>query len=304
MVLCDDLLKKQNWKDSSTKSITLNGQEELDCFTNDEDGINYKGGIILTGTFRGLVENEDGNPVHKENSIKTYQFIDDHYKNNFNFTSITIPPSVTSIGNYVFYMCSALTSVTIPPSVTFIGDYSFSECKALKSITIPPSVTSIGDSAFAGCVGLPYVTIPSSVTSIGYSAFYGCGGLTSVTINSNINMANNEVFTRCISLTKIILSDTLTDINADMFVGNGLDKHLINITDIEYRGKNIYNDKNFNMETKKMNVSLKRIRLKSKLKWIIPVSVVSALLLSFIVFKVVRRQPRKQNKKNTKKSKK
>ena len=35
-----------------------------------------------------------------------------------NLTSVTIPNSVTSIGNSAFYYCSNLTSVTIPSSVT------------------------------------------------------------------------------------------------------------------------------------------------------------------------------------------
>ena len=63
-------------------------------------------------------------------------------------TSITIPNSVTSIGNSAFWGCKSLTSITIPNSVTSIGDEAFRWCKSLTSITIPNSVTSIGDNAF------------------------------------------------------------------------------------------------------------------------------------------------------------
>ena len=72
------------------------------------------------------------------------------------------------------------TSVTIPNSITYIGELAFSGCRGLTSVTIPNSVTSIGRSAFSGCSGLTSVTIPNSVTSIGWYAFEDCSGLTSV----------------------------------------------------------------------------------------------------------------------------
>ncbi len=70
-----------------------------------------------------------------------------------------------------FHDCTGLTSVTIPNSVTSIGDGAFSDCSGLTSVTIPDSVTSIGDYAFSSCTGLTSVTIPDSVTSIGDGAF-------------------------------------------------------------------------------------------------------------------------------------
>ena len=69
-------------------------------------------------------------------------------------TSVTIPNSVTSIGDFAFYDCSGLTSVSIPNSVTSIGWYAFYECRGLTSVTIPNSVTEIGEGAFGKCSGL------------------------------------------------------------------------------------------------------------------------------------------------------
>ena len=56
-----------------------------------------------------------------------------------------------------FYDCTSLTSVTIPDSVTSIGNYAFYDCTSLTSVTIPDSVTSIGDIAFYGCTALKTV---------------------------------------------------------------------------------------------------------------------------------------------------
>ena len=109
-------------------------------------------------------------------------------------TSVTIPNSVTSIGGGAFYWCPRLTSVTIPNSVTVIDDYVFYCCYCLTSVTIPNSVTSIGDYAFSSCKGLTSITIPNSVTSIGGGAFQDCSGLTSVTIGNSVTSIGGHAF--------------------------------------------------------------------------------------------------------------
>ena len=105
--------------------------------------------------------------------------------NGIEIKELTIPNTLTSIGQYVFSGCNSLTSVSIPNSVTSIGKNSFQNCSGLTSVTIPSSVTSIGESAFQSCGSLASVTIPNSMTSIGNSAFSGCHSLISVTLNSN-----------------------------------------------------------------------------------------------------------------------
>ena len=153
-------------------------------------------------------------------------------------TEYTIPDSVTSIGNFIFYNCSSLTSITIPDSVTSIGNFAFYNCSSLTSITIPDSVASIGNSAFYNCssltnIKLPDVIdiisgntfrdcssllniiIPDSVTSIKECAFYNCSNLTSITIPDSVASIENSAFYNCTSLKSITLNNPDCEISND-----------------------------------------------------------------------------------------
>ena len=130
---------------------------------------------------------------------------------------VTIPNSVTSIGESAFYNCSVLASVTIPNSVTSIGSSAFSGCSGLTSVTIPNRVTSIGRSVFSGCSGLTSVSIPNSVTSIGGYAFQHCSGLTSVTIPNSVTSIGLRAFSGCSGLTSVTIGNSVTSINNYVF---------------------------------------------------------------------------------------
>ena len=133
--------------------------------------------------------------------------------------TITIPNSVTSIGDEAFYRCSELTSITIPNSVTTIGAYTFYGCTGLTSITIPNSVTTIGAFTFYGCTGLTSITIPNSVTNIGNWAFNECRGLTSITIPNSVTSIGQYAFSRCTGLTSVSIPSSVTNIEHEAFYG-------------------------------------------------------------------------------------
>lgn len=147
--------------------------------------------------------------------------------------SITIPDSVTSIGNRVFFSCNHLTSITIPDSATSIGDGAFSYCDHLTSITVPNSVTSIGDYAFSYCDKLINITISDSITSIGRSAFSGCDKLINITIPDKVTSIGGYVFQGCKSLTSINIPDSVTSIGDMAF------SYCDRLTSITISGNNV-----------------------------------------------------------------
>ena len=147
-------------------------------------------------------------------------------------TSVDIPAGidglpVTIIGDWAFEDCDSLTNVTIPSSVTSIGNCVFSGCGSLNisvdsgnknysdidgvlfnkdeteiiayakdkiqpEYSIPDSVTSIGDDAFEYCYSLMSVKIGNGVTSIGEYAFSGCGSLNISVDSGNKNYSDTN----------------------------------------------------------------------------------------------------------------
>ncbi len=88
--------------------------------------------------------------------------------------------AVDAIDQNAFYGCRELTSIEIPNTVKTIGDYAFCYCNGLTRIEIPNSVITIGEQAFFECSRLESVIIGNSVTSIGNYAFYYCSNLVEV----------------------------------------------------------------------------------------------------------------------------
>lgn len=162
--------------------------------------------------------------------------VSEPYNDEYSFSEITIPSSVTtynqevysvtSIGEYAFSYCNSLRSITIPNSVTNIKDGAFERCEGLTAITLPNSVTNIGSHVFDNCSGLTSVTIGNSVTSIGNRAFERCEGLTSITIPNSVTSIGEWAFSACYGLTSLTIPNSVDTI------GSGLIANCFNIASI------------------------------------------------------------------------
>jgi len=115
------------------------------------------------------------------------------------------------------------TFVSIPDTVTTIGDEAFSGNETLKSLTIPNTVTQISYNAFKNCTALTGVILPDSVEKVGPGAFEGCSSLTSVEIGENVSSWGSGVFANCGSLAAVTIdqdNEYLTYYNGAIYNGN------------------------------------------------------------------------------------
>ena len=202
-------------------------------------------GLFLNGTvIRDLVI-PDG--VKKISTI---------FSNYSGLTSITIPSSVTKVGNKAFENCKNLnkvfisdidswagidfasfdanplqiandlrlngnevTEIRLSDNVIKIGSYAFAGYSKLTGITIPDSVKEIGDGAFYGCRNLTHIRIPDSVASMGRRAFDGCKSLTEIKIPSAVTQIEEMAFYECSGLESITIPNNVGSIGFWAFKG-------------------------------------------------------------------------------------
>ena len=200
-------------------------------------------GYIGTNPIVVIPDTLNGYPVTE---IAANAFYDNH-----NLASVSIPGSVTSIGDNPFVDCSSLTnfavsdanplysssgvalfdkarttllafaaggsgSYTIPGTVSNIGSSAFVQCYYLTNVVIPDSVISIGTGAFVNS-GLVRLSLGNGVASLGDMAFYDCVSLTSVAVPNSVTSIGTEAFDSCLNLTNVVIGTGVTNIGSFAF---------------------------------------------------------------------------------------
>ena len=151
-------------------------------------------------------------------------------------TSVTIPDSVTAIGESAFGRCTSLSEINfeVNSQLKSIGSYAFEYCAAAIDWGKIPTIQEIGSSVFYGYQGKS-ITIPSSVTSIGELAFENCTSLESLYINDivawcNIDFGNEEanplyyahnLYILGVPTYDLMIPEGVTEIKAYAFAGFG-----------------------------------------------------------------------------------
>ena len=106
---------------------------------------------------------------------------------------------VTEIMDKLFYKNNSITGISLPTTITSIGEASFAECKNITgTITINNKINRIGLSAFNGCsnkdLKLSFTNLDNA--GIGESAFRNCCGLRY--LKGTIKFIYRDAFYQCL----------------------------------------------------------------------------------------------------------
>lgn len=129
-----------------------------------------------------------------------------------NITKITLPESITYIGDSAFRFCHMLGEINLPDGVTEICDAAFGCCDNLRGISLPSSLVKLGKGAFAVCRALDNVIIPEGVTELPVKVFNRCTGLKSAVVPEGVTTIYKHAFADCVALEKVELPGTVTAI--------------------------------------------------------------------------------------------
>ena len=133
-------------------------------------------------------------------------------------TSVTIPDSIETIGDWAFAGCTGLSEIVLPDSVVSIGKGAFHGCDTLTKITLSQKLTKIDSFAFYGCNGLKEIALPDTLVEIGSAAFFGCQGLTTLDIPAATTIIGDMAFYQCNHLTEIKINTTAETIEFGEYI--------------------------------------------------------------------------------------
>lgn len=159
--------------------------------------------------------------IELPSSVKT---IEAHAFAYSNLSTINLPASLISLGEYAFEYCYNLSEVKADDncSLKVISNCAFimSGPSSGMSVTLPSGLTEIGNNAF-NYANIIEINIPATVNRICGSAFYYASKLNKITFedNSNLKTIENNAF-RNTNLTELVIPSSVETIEAYAFANN------------------------------------------------------------------------------------
>ncbi len=173
-------------------------------------------------------------------NASTTEIAADVFRGNLYLTSVTVPASVTHIGDSAFADCSKLsevvfsgtpasltlgeglfrnagiTALVLPTAVTEIPEGMFENAKQFKSLTLHDGIKRIGENAFKN-TALSSFAAPAALGEISAGVFEGVRSLTSLDLGS-VTVIGANAF-RNTGITALTISVDVTEIGDSAFEG-------------------------------------------------------------------------------------
>jgi len=130
-----------------------------------------------------------------------------------NLTKINLSNTATEVPPYLLENVPGLITITLPKSITKIGENSFRFNDKLSSINLETSVTDIEEGAFKDCTSLKDIKFSDALEKLGPYVFQGCTSLTNISTLGKITEVQGSTFADCTSLESVIIPNTVTTID-------------------------------------------------------------------------------------------
>ena len=201
------------------------------------------------------------------------------FMNAAGITEVTLPATVTDIGNSVFLGCTSLEKINVQSGSAYLSSVdgvlyadegkflvAYPAAKAGDTYQIPEIVDEIAPGCFGFSQNLKQMTIPAHVNYIdswcfAYSkiekisiasanideyAFAYCDKLNGLELQSGVESISDAVFSNCPALEHVELPDTLKTIGQYTFCATGMKEVTIpaNVNDISYGAFGYYETEN------------------------------------------------------------
>lgn len=201
-------------------TFTINGNGCINGYTGNDDDLvipDKVGNITVTGIgYQAFM----GGQFSSVTIPDTVTYIDHYaFQNCANLTTAHLSENLVNLGWYAFSGCSSLQAIEVPDQVTELCFGTFMGCESLKNVTLPDGLLTVGGAAFRNCAALEEITLPANVESIGEAAFNNCAKLKRIEMPSSLPALENWTFANCSSLEEIIVPSGVTSVGYVAFYG-------------------------------------------------------------------------------------